>query len=399
MRKRWICLFTALMLLAGICGFRPMTSGAAPSAPVDLSKKCSITVIPVDLTIPEKAEYWEDMQTAHIVLELYKVAGAEKLAGYDTYTFQPEAPYGSLKISEYSDLQKLKAEDWEELAQEAAQIALEGSGTPLEPLREPEPVQGDGTTLGDLDAGLYLVVARDGDLDRAACVKRIQQQVTEENLPEGEPAQTAERLVTIANSARYEYAFTPQLIALPAKGEYEGEINTANPRPWVYGAEIYLKSGRAPRYGALEIIKTLRSYETVEGIIEPVTFVFRVVGRLDGEVVYNEVDSITFTEEGSSRTRLEGIPATAEVTVTEEYSGLSYTQTIPPNNGSVSDVIVADEVIEARFENVYDNHRTHGHGIKNQFVYNGEDQEWNWNADPEQESGSGQEQGGGQEAE
>ena len=99
MRKRWICLFTALMLLAGICGFRPMTSGAAPSAPVDLSKKCSITVIPVDLTIPEKAEYWEDMQTAHIVLELYKVAGAEKLAGYDTYTFQPEAPYGSLKIS------------------------------------------------------------------------------------------------------------------------------------------------------------------------------------------------------------------------------------------------------------------------------------------------------------
>lgn len=399
MRKRWICLFTALILMVGICAVGPMTSGAAPSEPVDLTRKCSVTVVPVDLTIPEKAEYWEDMQKAHIVLELYKVAEAEKLPGYDTYTFRPEAEYDSLNISEYEDLQKLKAEDWEELAQKAAEITLERSGGPLEPLREPEPVRADGTKLEGLDAGLYLIVARDRELERAACVKRIQQEIAEGDAPEDGSAQTAGKLVTIANSQRYEYAFTPQLLALPAKEAYEGEINTANPRPWVYGAEVYLKSGRSPRYGALEIVKTLRSYEAVEGTIEPVTFVFRVVGRLDGEIVYNEVDSITFTEEGSGRTRLEGIPATAEVTVTEEYSGVSYTQTVPPNNGSVVQIIAADGTAEAEFENVYDNHRTHGHGIRNRFVYDGEDQEWNWYPDPEQESGAVREQGGGQEAE
>ncbi len=106
MRKRWIYLCTALILLAGACMTGAVTSGAAPADPVDLEAECSLTVRPVDLTIPEKQEYWEDMQNAHIVLDLYKVAGAGKVGGYDTYTFVPEPGY-SLDISDYSVLQEL----------------------------------------------------------------------------------------------------------------------------------------------------------------------------------------------------------------------------------------------------------------------------------------------------
>ena len=380
MRKRWIYLCTALILLAGACMTGAVTSGAAPADPVDLEAECSLTVRPVDLTIPEKQEYWEDMQNAHIVLDLYKVAGAGKVGGYDTYTFVPEPGY-SLDISDYSVLQELTAEDWEDLAQKAAETALQ-DGKALETGEASE----TGTSFDSLSAGLYLVVARGDDLEPSAYTKMMKQEV-----PEGETGEPEEKLVTIANSARYEYAFTPQLIALPTKGEYEGEISTANPLPWVYGAEVFLKSGRNPRYGSLEIVKTLRNYESVEGTIEPVTFIFRVVGMLDGEEVYNEVDSITFSEEGNGRTRLEGIPATAQVTVTEEYSGISYTQVIPPDNGSQSAVIVADADNSVTFENVYNEHRTHGHGIKNRFVYHEAEDTWGWYPDPEQQ--------GGQEAE
>lgn len=380
MRKRWIYLCTAVILLAGACVTGAVQSGAAPSVPVDLEAECSLTVRPVDLTIPEKQEYWEDMQNADIVLDLYRVAGAGKVGGYDTYTFVPESGY-SLDISDYSVLQEMTANDWETLAQEAAKTALK-DGKALETREASEA----GTGFEGLEAGLYLVVARGGDLEPSAYTKTVKQEVLE-----GETAESKEKLVTIANSARYEYAFTPQLIALPTKGEYEGEISTGNPLPWVYGAEVFLKSGRSPRYGSLEIVKSLRDYESVEGTIEPVTFIFRVVGRLDGEEVYNEVDSITFLAEGSGRTRLEGIPAMAEVTVTEEYSGISYTQVVPPDGGSQSTVILADADNSVAFENIYNEHRTHGHGIKNRFVYHEAEDTWGWYPDPEQQ--------GGQEAE
>lgn len=122
----------------------------------------------------------------------------------------------------------------------------------------------------------------------------------------------------------------------------------------------------------------------MEGTIEPVTFVFRVVATLEGEEVFNEVTSLTFTEPGTGRTTLERIPATATVTVTEIYNGLSYTQSVPSDNGPVVlDSISAETENTASFENVYNNNRTHGHGIRNQFVYNAETGGWEWSRDPQ----------------
>ena len=65
MRKRWIYLSAALMLLVGACVGKPMVSGAATADPVDVTKECSLTVSPVDASDPEKADYLADMEKTH----------------------------------------------------------------------------------------------------------------------------------------------------------------------------------------------------------------------------------------------------------------------------------------------------------------------------------------------
>ncbi len=381
MKKRWIYLSAALMLLVGACVRMPMIGGAAPADPVDVEKECSVTVSPVDASDPEKADYLADMEKTHITLELYKIAGAEKVTGYDTYQFVPESAYGGLAISDYSRLQELTVADWKALAQDAARIALaqDSSQSPAAS-REIEGVADAVLSGQDVKAGLYLLVARDTNLTKEEYVKTVQAETAD-----GETVTEPEKLVTIANSNQYEYMFEPQLVALPTKQpDASGVISTANPGPWLYEEHVYLKSGREPRYAPLEIVKTLRSWETVEGTIEPVTFVFRVVATLEGEEVFNEVTSLTFTEPGTGRTTLERIPATATVTVTEIYNGLSYTQSVPSDNGPVVlDSISAETENTASFENVYNNTRTHCHGIWNKFVYNAETGGWEWSRDPQ----------------
>lgn len=384
MRKRWIYLSAALMLFIGACVGKPMVSGAAPADPVDVTELCSLRVSPVDASDPEKAEYLADMEKAHITLELYKVAGAEEVAGYDTYQFVPESAYEGLGISEYSRLQELGVSDWKALAQDAARIAL-AEDSAQQPVAS-EAVEGaaDATLSGEnVQAGLYLLVARDTNMTHEQYVKTVQVKEAD-----GTTVAEQEKLVTVANSEQYEYLFEPQLVALPTKqADADGVISTANPGPWLYEEHVYLKSGREPRYAPLDIIKTLNTYETVEGTIEPVTFVFRVVATLGEEEVYNEVTSLTFTGPGTGTARLERIPATARVTVTEIYNGLSYTQSVPSDNGPVVlDSISADPgaVNAVEFDNIYNNNRTHGHGIKNEFVYNAESGGWEWTPDPEQ---------------
>ena len=158
----------------------------------------------------------------------------------------------------------------------------------------------------------------------------------------------------------------PQLISLPTKGaDEDGEVNTGNPGEWYYDLTVNLKPERTARYGALEIVKTLSEYESEEGIESPVTCVFEVTGILNGEEVYSEVESITFTKAGQERVVLNQIPALAEVTVREVYSGAGYELTVP---GDRTATIAANEIVSVDFENVYNGQRRGGHGIKNQFV-------------------------------
>lgn len=368
MKKRWIYLLTAVLLTAGVCAAKPVPSGAAPlMADEDgfVDGDCSLTVYPEDPNKEEADRFGEDLAEAEVVVDLYQVAQAVKVTGYDTYRYEVLPEY-DLAIPEYPE-----GKDWADLAQQAAKEALNGTAA--------DTVVKSGVAAGtaaDLDAGLYLVIARGSALTK---VEDYQVEVTQE---EADGTVTT-RLATIANSRRNTYLFAPQLVSLPTKeADANGVINTANPGNWIYDIEVNLKPEQSGRFGSLEIVKTLSEYETEEGIPESVTCVFEVTGVLDGEEVYSEVESITFTRAGQERVVLNQIPAMAAVTVREVYSGAGYELTIP---GDRSAVIAANEIVSVDFENVYNGRRLNGHGIKNQFVQ-GEDGSWHWYSDPVQEA-------------
>ena len=80
------------------------------------------------------------------------------------------------------------------------------------------------------------------------------------------------------------------LVSLPNNYYYGTQDDS-----WVYDVETQLKPDPAPRYGDLEIIKTLSSYNQTFG---PAFFVFSVEAERNGKNVYSDVVSINFTEPG-----------------------------------------------------------------------------------------------------
>ena len=382
MKKRWIYLLTALTLAVGMCIAEPMAGIAAPLEADDegfVAGSCSLTVYPEDPHKEGADSFGEDFAGADVVVDLYQVARAVKTSGQDTYHYELTGEYASLKLPDSPEEGAQPAASWEETAQQAAAIALDAA-SPCTPVSGSG--ESAGTKVGNLAPGLYLLVARGRNLTELAGYKIEIEQT--DSLTQEE----SKRIATIANSQQYTYAFLPQLVSLPTKeADANGVINTANPGDWIFEASVNLKPERLDRYGSLEIVKTLSEYETMGGVQESATFVFEVTGMLDDQVVYSNVESITFTAAGQERVVLDRIPAMAQVTVREVYSGSSYQLTVP---GDRTATIAADDVVSVEFENEYDGRRTNGHGIKNQFVYDEEAGAWHWYSSPAQEAAGNQ---------
>ncbi len=387
MKSKWISLMAAVTLVIGLCITEPMAGTAAPLETDEkgfVAGSCSLTVYPEDPNKEEADRFGEDLAEAGIVVDLYRIARAVKTPGYDSYHFELMPGYdleisGAVGGDGTADGSGQPAGNWEELAQQAAAIVLNENspGTP-----EPGSGVPVGTRMEGLDAGLYLLVARGSDLTGISDYKM---EVKQKNEVTGEESV---RIATIANSGEHTYAFLPQLVSLPAKqADADGVISTANPGDWIFDMEVNLKPEQLFRYGSLEILKTLSEYETMGGTQESATFVFEVTGRVDDQVVYSNVESITFTAAGRESVVLDRIPAGAEVTVKEVYSGSSYQLTVP---GDRTAVIAADEVVSVEFENEYDGRRTNGHGIRNRFVYDEEAGRWNWYSSPAQDAAGNQ---------
>lgn len=371
MKKRWISLLAALALVAGVCMADPL-AGLAASLEADqngyVTGSCSLTVYPEDLNKAEEDSFGEDLINADVVVDLYQVARAVRTSGKDSYTFEVQPGYGF----EIGD-----SPEWEALAQQAASVALGGAGMPAT-------VTGasTGTKIPDLAPGLYLLIARGRDLTSPEDYKM--EIKTKDPLTEEESI----RIATIAESEQYIYAYLPRLVAVPTKAaDADGVVRPDSPGDWIFDVTVNLKPERKPKEGALEIVKTLTEYETMGENREEATFVFEITAVLDGEVVYSNVESITFTGAGQQSVILEGIPAGAEVTVREVYSGASYQLTVP---GDRVAVIEAQDIVSVEFENEYNGHRTNGHGIKNQFVYDEEAEAWHWYSSPAQDAAGNQ---------
>ena len=284
---------------------------------VETDRACSVSI--------ELDGTYEELSGLGVPVELYRVA---EVNVDGTYQALPEYQALDTSLSGIND--STTAETWLEMAVQAAEItdASDVNETALITLEA-----GKGIAEG-LKTGMYLVMA-----------------------------QTVE-------SPEYSYSFTPYLLSLPGNDYYNTSDDT-----WNYDITVGLKPQQDNRLGRLVIEKTLTSYNATLG---GASFIFQVEATRAGEKVYSNVVSLVFDGPGTRSIEIEGLPAGAEVTVREIYTGASYEAVTDPVRTTQ---IIADGMAGApasvSFENTYDEHLRGGTSVVNRFTYN-EDGTYDW---------------------
>lgn len=272
---------------------------------IETNRQCSVK-FELDAVYPELSG--ENMT---IPVHLYKVADVNQYGEYQTL-----AGFEDLKLDSISS--KTTAQEWEVKAKSAVKTIEENK---IEATASGSLTGGRGSVDG-LSVGMYLVEA-----------EKVQ-------------------------SPYYTYRFTPYLISLPNNQYY-----VTGSDDWIYDASTGLKPDQQARFGDLEIDKTLTSYnETMKGA----SFVFDIEAQVNGEVVYSDVVSMVFDGTGTKKVVVKDLPAGADVTVTEVYSGSSYEVT---GDAEQTTQIAADEMVSVAFENRYDGTLNGGSSVVNHFEF------------------------------
>lgn len=285
---------------------------------IDENRDCQLT-----LSVSDTA-YGDDLSSTTITVNMYQVATVSGMGEYTSL-----ATFSDLDLTDID----ASAETWVTLATEAMTIIDENelAATTSFTIKD-----GVGSSIDTLDTGLYLVVADD------------------------------------VNTELYTYSFTPYLISLPDNEILHSSSSEGTIDEWLYEVSASLKPEQAQRYGSLRIIKSLTNYNET---LDKTTFVFSIEGKNENdEIVYSNVAAVTHTSSGEESALLENIPAGLEVTVTEVYSGASYTLT---SDASQTVTIKADEVMEVTFTNTYDDELNPSYGVVNHFEYS-ESEGWIW---------------------
>jgi hypothetical protein len=336
--KKYALALAALLLLSCVS---LMQTHAANE--VDLNKECSLTVS-VDVTnaIGSSGEYLEDFNRMQIPVSVYRVAAVDA-AGQ---MFTPEETFAELDFDQINKKPSaVTAADWQTLAEQAEKIRE--ASLPQEDgsviVQKQEGAEAAVGTIAGLKPGMYLVVPKE----------------------------------SYNPDYSVKYAFAPYLTALPSSAyTLEGTGSDA----WNYDTTIGLKPDAQDQYGKLHIVKTLENYNETLG---KATFVFHIVGKdKDGNVRYDEVESMTYSAAGSETITIEKIPAGLTMTVTEVYSGASYTAV---GSREETAVVWSDAAVEAgagseasvAFRNRYDGGNRSGYGVTNRFESDGAGG-WTW---------------------
>ena len=259
-----------------------------------------------------------DLTADAVTVSLYRVADVDSSGQYTELTGFEDLELGSISS-------QTTAQEWEEKAALAAET-VETDGV------QPAVTFSAGSGITGVETGMYLVAAQ--------------------------TTLTAEHI----------YRFTPYLLALP-NNEYSQTGND----DWLYDVTTGLKPEQELRYGGVQINKTLDTYNAT---LDGASFVFSVEAVKDGEKVYSDVVSLVFDGPGTRSVEVSGIPAGAQVTVTEIYSGASYQLT---GSDSEQAAVSADEFVPVEFTNTYNGENNGGSSILNHFSYEA----------PADESGSG----------
>ncbi len=339
-KMEYLLALTALLLLPCIS---LMQTRAATE--VDRNRECSLTVsVETGGSIGSSDAYLEDFNRMKIPVAVYRVADVD-LTGQN---FTPEGVFSEMDFGTMNgDPSSAAAKDWQALAGEAEKIVSSAFVPADASVTIQRTQEGEGAAKGvitGLSPGLYLIV----------------------------PKETYNPEYTVL------YTFTPYLTALPGSAyTVTGEGSDA----WVYDTVIGLKPEADRQFGKLNIRKTLETYNEALG---KATFVFHIIGTDPaGTVQYDEVESMTFASAGSKTLTIDQIPAGLSVTVTEVYSGASYTVS---GSGEETVLIVSDAAAGADaaqeasvvLTNRYNGGNRGGYGVTNRFESDGNGG-WTWN--------------------
>lgn len=389
----------AVLVLAVLLGAAP----AIKTQAVDLTSDYTVNV-------SGDTTSYTGLGDAKVVLDVYKVADANPIDGQDAYTFGFKAPFTTTDVkSALDDLQKasesggtgVTAEQIDSFAQLLAGIALDpdnASAVSPETVTEWTDNSGIVTASFTEKGGLYLIIPHGSDLTNYVLT--------------ASESKDPKYVATIAKGKTKQYVFAPILVPIPNRGLqlFKQEMTIAGEDEWTYqvGAgntaasagvwddpaspiNLTLKVGEKEMYGSFELVKELERLETVtfKDRADTATFVFSIEGKLNGEVVYSNVESMVFDASGSQSKVVNHIPVGAEVTVTEVYKGGNYkikdgtsdsvTVTIvqPDTGDEATDATIREENDQiASFVNDYERNWKGGGSVRNHFDSDDEGIHW-----------------------
>ena len=329
--------YLAALLLVGLLALLALTPAVRA---LNVDQKGSIT-----LALPKVEAGDEDGQTKHDAIaateftgKLYRVAEVNA-----DYSYRPTTGFEALADENVQSFKDLDAAQIETLTESAAALVNENAAAAAEIT-----FTNGVATAENLDTGLYLLVM-------------------DEN-----PFQTADGVWAVTTK--------PALIPVPV---VTGNVNGAWDGSDTYDVKATLKYSAEKALTKIKITKQLNDYSALQG---PASFVFRVDAvNAAGVNVFSNVYAMTFTGADTQELIVDNIPVGAAVTVTEVYSGTSYT---PDGSGTVllpatqptvknedgSETIPDDNT--AAFVNSYNHRRNYGTTVTNTFSY--VENQWQW---------------------
>lgn len=306
-------LLALTFMLSGMVG-----STVQAASGIETDRVCSVSFV-LDGDIEEE---FIELKSLPVSVKLYRVAEVDVSGDYTALE-----GYEDLGLDGISS--ETTAADWEAMGKKASETV---KALQAEPDAEGTLENGAGKIEG-LAVGMYLVEA------------------------------------DTIRSQEYEYKFTPYLLSLP-----NNYYSTDGNDEWVYDVTAGLKPGKESLLGSLVIDKTLNSYNTTLG---PATFVFKVEAEKDHEILYSNVVSLVFDGTGTRSLTIDKLPAGAQVTVTEVYSGASY-QLTTESSHTVTILTEGAEgsPVHVSFGNAYNGQLNGGASVVNRFT--NEEGVWDW---------------------
>ena len=226
--------------------------------------------------VPENSDFGNDLKTARIQVDLYKLAAAVPDVISDSYHYDvPETDNGhpfwaalTQLQGDLADAEKLEDQNnrdtvfdkFEPYAQTFAGIVLDSH--PEIPVTRSELAVAENTTITveNLEAGLYLLIIRGAGLTTKDGVPETGYVVKTEQASGEDGAEKTVTYATRVVTDDYEYLYRPQLLTVPTKVSEENvqQYNTAY-GSWVNSLTIYAKPTREANNGDLKIIKNVNN--------------------------------------------------------------------------------------------------------------------------------------------